>query len=81
LVDGVEGFSEAFTRFRHDPRRPTTLRRTSAVDGHHGHFRYTWRRSEGEAVTMEGWSFGWTDTAGLIARIVSFNGLVPGEPT
>jgi hypothetical protein len=79
VVDGVEGFSEAFRRFRHDPRRPTTLQRTSTVDGHHGHFRYTWRRAEGDDLTMEGWGFGWTDTAGLIARIVAFDGLVPGE--
>ena len=28
---------------------------------------------------MDGWSFGWTDPAGLLARIVSFDGLVPGE--
>jgi SnoaL-like domain len=79
VVDGVEGFSEAFRRYRHDPQRPTTLHRTSAVDGHHGHFRYSWRRTEGDDIAMEGWSFGWTDAAGLIARIVSFNGLVPGE--
>jgi hypothetical protein len=79
VVDGVEGFSEAFQRFRHDPPRPTTLRRTSAVDGHHAHFRYSWARAEGDDAAREGWSFGWTDSAGLIARIVSFDGLVPGE--
>jgi hypothetical protein len=27
---------------------------------------------------MEGWSFGWMDTSGLVSRIVSFDGLVPG---
>jgi hypothetical protein len=79
VVEGAQGLSEAFNRFRHDERRPTTLRRTSAVDVHHAHFRYSWERTEGGQVALEGWSFGWMDATGLIARIVSFDGLVPGE--
>ena len=55
-----------------------SCRRTSAVDVHHGHFRYSWERKEQGEVAMEGWSFGWLDEDGRIARIVSFDGLVPG---
>jgi hypothetical protein len=80
VVDGTEGLSEAFSRYRHEDWRHTSLRRTSAVDIHHGHFRYAWERRESGAIAMEGWSFGWVDAEGRIARIVSFDGLVPGQP-
>lgn len=81
VVDGAEGLSEAFTRFRHDDPSTTVLRRTSEVDTHHAHFRYSWQRTERGHVAMEGWSFGWVDATGLISRIVSFDGLVPGHPS
>jgi hypothetical protein len=79
VVEGAEGLGEAFSRFRHDTRHPTSLRRTSAVDVHHAHFRYSWERTEGGEVAMGGWSFGWVDESGRVARIVSFDGLIPGE--
>jgi hypothetical protein len=81
VVEGPEGLSEAFMRFRHDGPHSTTLRRTSAVDVHHAHFRYSWERTEHGQIAMEGWSFGWMNAAGLISRIVAFNGLVPGHPS
>ncbi len=77
MVEGAEGLSEAFSRFRQDEQLPATLRRTSAVDIHHAHFRYSWERAEGDEIAMEGWSFGWMDASGLVSRIVSFDGLVP----
>jgi hypothetical protein len=77
VVEGAEGLSEAFSRFRQDEQLPATLRRTSAVDVHHAHFRYSWERAEGDEIAMEGWSFGWMDVSGLVSRIVSFDGLVP----
>jgi hypothetical protein len=77
VVEGAEGLSEAFSRFRRDEQLPATLRRTSAVDIHHAHFRYSWERAEGDEIAMEGWSFGWMDASGLVSRIVSFDGLVP----
>ena len=80
VVDGAEGLSDAFARYRHEAWRHTALRRTSAVDVHHGHFRYSWEREEAGEIAMEGWSFGWVDAGGRIARIVSFDGLVPGQP-
>jgi SnoaL-like domain len=78
VVEGAEGLSEAFSRFRRDEQLPATLHRTSSVDVHHAHFRYSWARSEGDEIAMEGWSFGWMDASGLVERIVSFDGLVPG---
>ena len=78
VVEGAEGLSEAFSRFRQDEQPPAALRRTSAVDVHHAHFRYSWERAEGHEIVMEGWSFGWIDASGLLSRIVSFDGLVPG---
>jgi len=77
VVEGAEGLSEAFSRFRQDEQLPATLRRTSAVDVHHAHFRYSWERAEGDEIAMEGWNFGWMDVSGLVSRIVSFDGLVP----
>jgi hypothetical protein len=81
VVEGAEGLSEAFSRFRHDETGTTSLRRTSDVDVHHAYFRYSWERRERGRVAMEGWSFGWMDPQGLVARIVSFDGLVPGHPS
>jgi hypothetical protein len=77
VVEGAERLSEAFSRFRQDEQRPTTLRRTSAVDVPHAQFRYSWERTEGHEIAMEERSFGWMDTSGLVSRIVSFDGLVP----
>jgi hypothetical protein len=77
VVEGVEGLSEAFSRFRQDEQLRAILRRTSTVDVHHAHSRYSGERAEGDEITMEGWSFGWMD-AGLLSRIGPFDGLVPG---
>jgi hypothetical protein len=79
VVDGAQGLSDAFSHFRHDSWRHTELHRTSVVDVHHAHFRYSWERCEAGETTMEGWSFGWMEDRGRIARIVSFDGLVPGQ--
>jgi hypothetical protein len=80
VYEGVEGLSEAYEHFRHEAWRHTSLRRTTVVDVHHAHFRYAWRRSDGEATITEGWSFGWMDAAGKVARIVAFDGLMPIGP-
>jgi hypothetical protein len=76
--EGAEGLSEALRRFRQDEQLPAILRRTSAVDVHHAHFRSLWKRAGGDGIAMEGWSFRRVDASGLVARIVSFDGLVPG---
>lgn len=78
MVEGSERLSEALSRFRQEEQRPTTLRRTSAVDVRHAQFHYSWERAEGDEIAMEERSFGWMDTSGLVSRIVSFHGLVPG---
>jgi hypothetical protein len=81
VVEGPDGLSEAFSHFRHDARHPTILHRTSDVDVHHAYFRYSWQRTEHDEIPVEGWSFGWMNATGLISRIVSFDGLVPGRPS
>jgi hypothetical protein len=78
VFEGPAGLSEAFAMYRRTHRRPVTLRRTSSIDLHHGYFRYTWQRVERGATAMEGWSFGSLDETGAIARVVTFEGLVPG---
>lgn len=80
VVEGAEGLSEAFAHYRRESRH-NTLHRTTEVDVHHAYFRYAWRREQDGRVTMEGWSFGWLHPEGKVQRIVSFDGLVPGQPT
>jgi hypothetical protein len=81
VYDGADGLAEAFSHYRQEPWRHTSLRRTSNVDLHHGYFRYTWQRVEDGAEAVEGWSFGFLDDTGAIRRVVSFEGLdVPGSP-
>ena len=77
VFDGPEGLSEAFARYRRESWRAARLRRTSALEMHHGYFRYSWERLEGGAVAMQGWSFGSVDDSGAIDRVVAFEGLVP----
>jgi hypothetical protein len=76
VFDGVEGLSDAYSRYRHDSR-PVVLRRTSVVDLHHAQFRYSWELTEPAMPAREGWSFGALAGDGKLARIVTFNGLVP----
>ncbi len=79
VEDGAEGLSAAFSHYRHDDWLHTSIRRTSAVDTHHGYFRYSWQRIERGVVAMEGESFGQIDEEGRIRRIVSFEGDRPGQ--
>lgn len=81
VFDGAEGLSEAFARYRHESWRGTRLRRTGALEMHHGYFRFSWERVEEGTVAMEGWSFGSVDESGAIDRVVAFEGLVPGGAT
>lgn len=80
VFEGPAGLSEAFAPYRTEGWWQTGLRRTSPVDLHHGYFRYSWERVERGATVMEGWSFGCLDEAGAICRVVTFDGLVPGQP-
>lgn len=80
VFDGPAGLSEAFERLRHADRQPAALRRASAVDQHHGYFRFRWERVERGAVVMSGWAFGSLDESGAIDRIVAFEGLEPERP-
>ena len=78
VFDGPGGLSEAFERLRRPDRQPASLRRTSAVDCHHGYFRFSWERVERGEVVVSGWIFGSLDETGAIDRIVVFEGLEVG---
>jgi hypothetical protein len=80
VFEGPAGLSDAFAGFRTEDWWQTGLRRTSPVDLHHGYFRYAWERVEHGATVLEGWSFGHLDDTGAIRRVVTFEGLVPGQP-
>ncbi len=75
----ADGLSDAFAGYRHEEWRHAALRRTSPVDLHHGYFRFTWARLERGATVMEGWGFGSLDEAGLVRRVVVFEGLEPSR--
>ena len=79
VYDGPDGLSDAFAGYRHEEWRHAALRRTSPVDLHHGYFRFTWARLERGATVMEGWGFGSLDEAGLVRRVVVFEGLEPSR--
>jgi hypothetical protein len=77
VAEGASGLSEAFSRSRHDAWRRTSLRRTSDVDMHHAHFRFSWEGLEQGRVVRRGSAFGWVDAAGLLSRLVSFDDQLP----
>lgn len=78
VVDGAEGLSDAFSHYRHDSPQMKLLR-TTDVDAHHTYFRFAWRREQAGRVDLEGWAFGWLNPEGKIGRLVSFDGLTPGQ--
>jgi hypothetical protein len=78
VFDGADGLGDAFAAYRRHGRR-TTLRRTSAVEIHHGYFRFSWQRLQDGARAVEGWGFGALDDHGAIRRVVVFEGLAPGR--
>jgi hypothetical protein len=80
VFEGPQGLSDAFSRYRNEAWWQTGLRRTSPIDLHHSYFRFTWERVERGAMAMAGWSFGCLDDVGAISRVVTFEGLVPGQP-
>ena len=65
VLEGAQGLSDAYTRFRRDGWLRISLRRTSEVDMHHAHFRYAWESLEGGRTAMTGWCFGWVDAEGF----------------
>src|SRR3954452_10995387 len=54
------------------------FKRASAVDEHHGYFRYGWElRGPDDAVVLEGTDVGVVDEAGRLARVIGFFGPLP----
>jgi hypothetical protein len=73
VAEGAEGLSDVYRQFRHDQWLHFSLRRTSEVDIHHAHFRYSWESRLGDETVTRGWSFGWVDADGKLSRIVAFD--------
>jgi hypothetical protein len=79
VAEGAEGLSDVYSQFRHDQWLRFSLRRTSEVDMHHAHFRYSWESRLGDETVTRGWSYGWVDAEGKISRIVAFDDPVPAR--
>lgn len=71
---GVEQLSEVFDWLSQSLPPGTKIRRTSVVDFHHDHFRYTWQRHRDGGVEAEGVDLGRATGDGRIAKIVTFDG-------
>jgi hypothetical protein len=74
---GPGALSDAFGEFMAFLDNAVTIARTSEVELHHDHFRYSWVRYRGDQIEMEGCDFGWIDNAGELRRLVVFDHLVP----
>jgi hypothetical protein len=56
------------------------FRRASAVDEHHGFFRYAWElRSPDDAVVLTGTDVGSVDDAGRLTNVIGFFGPLPED--
>jgi hypothetical protein len=77
VAEGPEELSAAFGEFMTFLDHGVTITRTSEVEIHHEHFRYSWARSRGSQVEMEGCDFGWVNNAGELKRLVVFDHLGP----
>jgi hypothetical protein len=51
--------------------------RASAVEEHHGRFRYTWARLDGDRVLAEGADFGQLNDQGEVIEVVVFDATRP----
>ena len=78
MTEGPEALSAAFGRFMAHLDSAVTVVRTSEVDFHDDHFRYTWARYQGSQIAMEGCDFGWADDTGRrLKRLVVFDRVLP----
>ena len=73
VAEGPEELSDAFGRFLAFLEGGVTITRTSEVELHHDHFRYSWARDRRGQVEMEGCDFGWVGDAGELRRLVVFD--------
>ncbi len=54
--------------------------RTSAVDSHHGLYRYTWQISRAGETVMTGFDVTEVDNNGKVTRVLGFFGPLPDDP-
>jgi hypothetical protein len=79
IAEGPDALARTLGRFMGFLGNAIRVVRTSEVDQHHGHFRYTWARHRGDQIEMEGCDFGWADEAGRLKRLVVFDHILPPE--
>ena len=77
VTEGPEELSKAFGEFLAFLESGVTIARTSEVELHHHHFRYSWARYREGQTEMEGSDFGWLGSAGELKRLVVFDHLGP----
>lgn len=53
-------------------------RRSSAVDGHHGLYRYHWEIRRGDELLLPGFDVTEVDVSGRVLRVLGFFGPMPG---
>jgi hypothetical protein len=76
MAEGPEALSGAFGLLD----SAISVVRTSEVDSHHDHFRYTWARYQGDRVAIEGCDFGRADDTGRLKRLGVFDHVLPSRP-
>ena len=79
MAEGPEELSAAFGELMAFLDNGVTLARTSEVELHHDHFRYSWARYRGGQIEMEGCDFGWVGNSGELKRLVVFDHLGPRQ--
>jgi hypothetical protein len=77
VAEGPEELSAAFGHFMTFLGKGVTIARTSEVELHHQHFRYSWARSRRDRIEMEGCDFGWVGNAGELRGLVVFDYVTP----
>ena len=75
--EGVGGISDMMGAV-HQQYPGHRFTRASAVDEHHGYFRYGWElRGPDDGVVLEGTDVGMVDETGKLARVIGFFGPLP----
>ena len=79
MAVGVQELTQVFDWLSRSLPSDTEIRRTSTIDCHHDHFRYTWVRCQNGQVEAEGVDLGQAGSDGRIVKIVTFDWLTPNE--
>ena len=77
MAVGVQELTQVFDWLSQSLPRGTEIRRTSSIDCHHDHFRYSWVRRQDGHVEADGEDLGQAGSDGRIVKIVTFDGPIP----